>query len=289
MLHRRAAKAIAFNLRKLVWRSGVALVAACTHEDIAADLQPEVIVRLQGGGRFELERRQPRRRAISFARRLRIEPGRKADYGAFRPMHYRCGEELGFVDKVFVLREGAAGEPLGVVVYAHGPMQLSLRNRATGGRFVGNPERLNRELRILRRLVIHPDVRGCGLGHWLVRQTLPMVGVPYVECLANMGRINPVFEKAGMERIGLCPLPRDRQRAVAELRGLGVGPLDPDLAEQISRRPAVRRLVRAVVLGWLQATTGGGQRRLAHQTARGLAMTFRQLAGSRPVYYLWRR
>jgi ABC-type branched-subunit amino acid transport system ATPase component/GNAT superfamily N-acetyltransferase len=296
VLHRRAAKAIAYNLRKLVGQSdgagdsrGLMLVAACTHEDIAADLQPDMTVRLQGGGRYVVSESAPRRKPISFFRRLRIERGRKADYEAFGAMHYRCTEELGFVDKVFTLRDGVGGEALGVVVYAHGPMELSLRNRATNGRFVRNPGRLNREVRILRRLVIHPDVRGCGLGHWLVRETLGMVGVPYVECLANMGTVNPVFERAGMERIGECPLPPGRQKMWQQLERLKVDPLTEDFAEQVKRRPAVRRVVRQVVFDWLRATTGGGEKRVARWGPEALAVTFRQLVGSRPVYYLWRR
>ena len=52
-------------------------------------------------------------RPISFHRRLRIEPGRKRDYEAFAGMHYRATDELGFVDKVFVMRDGRAGDLLG--------------------------------------------------------------------------------------------------------------------------------------------------------------------------------
>ena len=46
-------------------------------------------------------------------------------------VHYREADELGFVDKVFVLRERGSGERLGIVVYAHPPLELALRNRAT--------------------------------------------------------------------------------------------------------------------------------------------------------------
>jgi len=296
VLHRRAAWAISFNLRKLLSRrqaesaSGApAMVAACTHEDIAEDLQPDVTVRLLGGGRYVVQERRVKDRSISFLRRLRIERGRKADYEAFAEMHYRSTDELGFVDKVFVLRDGVGGEPLGVVVYAHGPLELSLRNEATGGRFIRNPRRLNREVRILRRLVIHPDVRGCGLGHWLVSQTLGMVGVPFVECLANMGSVNPVFERAGMERIGQCAVPAGRERLWRELRRLKVDPLGTDLVDQVKRRPVVRRLARRVLADWLRATTAGGERRVVRWGPEAVAVMFRQVVGSRPVYYLWRR
>ncbi len=288
-LHRRAAKAISFNLRKLVTRDQLSIVLACSNEDVVTDLQPDTIVWFFGGGHCEVEARRPHRGPISFRRRLVIERGSKRDYVQFSTMHYRASDELGFVDKVFVLRDSRLSDLLGIVVYSHGPVELALRNRATGGRFSRNVARLNRQCRILRRLVIHPDVRGCGLGHYLVRKTLPQVGTPYVECLAAMGEDNPVFEKAGMTRIGQCELSKDRKQALEELRRRGVDPFARDFPLQVCRRRRVREIVSRVVYCWYQATTAGGKRRVARQSPELLAQTFRNLIGARPVYYLWRR
>ncbi|HUU95999.1 MAG TPA: hypothetical protein VM487_09675 [Phycisphaerae bacterium] len=288
-LHRRAARAIAFNLRKLTTRRNLNLVIATSNEDVLPDLQPDTTVHMQADGRHQIIDHQPVRRAISFARRLRIEPGRKRDYAAFAAMHYRSTDELGFVDKVFVLREGVGGHPCGIVVYSHPPLELSLRNRATDGRFIRNPTLLNREVRILRRLVIHSDLRGCGLGHWLVSRTLPQVGTRFVECLASMGMVNPVFEKAGMKRLGQCAPTPEQARALADLSRAGVDPFGRDFDLQVCRRPRIRRIVSAFVYAWYRATTGGGTRRVIRQTPQTLAQTFRGLIGSRPVYYLWSR
>ena len=289
ILHRRVAKAIAHNLGKLARRRGMMVVIATSHDDLARDLQPDIVVQLVGGGQHRLTRHQPENRPLSIARRFCVERGAKADYEVFAPMHYRHRDELGFVDRVFVLREGVGGEPLGIAVYAHGPLELNLRNRATRGRFRRNPRRLNRELRILRRLVIHPDIRGCGVGHWLMRKTLPMAGVPCVECLATMGRINPVFEKAGMQRIGVCAAPPGQERLLSWLRQHGADPLGPDFERQVRRRREIRNAVADVVRRWYQATTGVKRDRVVGQSPRLLAQTFRQLAWSRPVYYLWHR
>ena len=54
-----------------------------------------------------------------------------------------------------------------------------------------------------------------------------------------------------------------------------------------SRRPALRRLVTDAVYDWYRASTGGGESRVLRQSPRYLAETFRQMLGSRPVYYLW--
>lgn len=288
-LHRRLAKAIAYNLRKLVSRHRLSLVVACSDDDILTDLQPDVAVRLFGQGRHEVVERKPKHRDISFSRKLVIEEGGKRDYDAFAAMHYKATDELGFVDKVFVMREGRSGELLGIVVYSHGPLELALRNQATGGRFTRDPDRLNREVRILRRLVVHPDVRGCGLGHRLVRDTLPLVGTRFVECLASMAAVNPVFEKAGMTRVGTCAMPDNRARILDELHRLDVDPFARDFVLNVSRRPRVRGLIAGLVYQWYQATTAGGEKRVTRQSPEFLAQTFRGLVGSRPVYLLWER
>jgi len=288
-LHRRAAKAIAYNLRKLVTRRRLCVVLALSNDDVLGDLQADVTVRLGGNGCSQVVRTKPRRRAISLWRGLVIEQGRKRDYLEFAAMHYRATDELGFVDKVFVLREKTGGERLGIVVYSYGPAELSLRNQATAKRFCRNPRLLNRELRILRRLVVHPDVRGCGLGYRLVRKTLPLVGTRYVECLAAMGQVNPVFEMAGMQRIGLCPAPRAQADAVAGLRALDVDPFAHDFELKVCRSPRVRSVVARLVYQWYRATTIGGEGRVSRQSPQFLAQVFRSLVGSRPVYYLWDR
>jgi GNAT superfamily N-acetyltransferase len=219
---------------------------------------------------------------------LRIVPGGKRDYEAFAAMHYRATDELGFVDKIFVLQERASGT-LGIVVYAHAPLELSLRNQATNGWFSRNPHRVNQSLRILRRLVIHPDLRGCGLGHHLVRRTLPRVGVEFIECLATMGEFNPVFEKAGMRRVGQYPVSKERNEALLALHRLGVDPNAREFVIQVCRSPQVRAIVYGVVARWYASTTGAGERRALRQPPELLAQTFRGLVGARPVYYLWRR
>jgi ABC-type dipeptide/oligopeptide/nickel transport system ATPase subunit/GNAT superfamily N-acetyltransferase len=286
-LHRRAAKAVAFNLRKLITRRNLTIALASSHEDIVEDLQPDTVVHLLGCGRHTKVMRPPCETDISFANQLIIERGSKRDYDEFAAMHYRVTDELGFVDKVFVIREGPCGDRLGIVVYAHGPLELSMRNQATNGKYVRNPTAVNRDFRILRRLVVHPDVRGCGIGHRLVRETLAKVGTRYVECLAAMGAVNPVFEKAGMRRIGTCPMPKSRTEIIKELRHANVDPWGPEFVHEVSRKRRIRRIVARFVYQWYQATTAGGERRVARQSPQALAMTCRGLLGAQPVYYIW--
>ena len=290
VLHRRAAKALALNLRKLVTRRGLTAVVAASNPDIVADLRPDVCMKLGAAEGVAVSTNSASGLpGFSGRRRMRVEPGSRRDYDAFAAMHYRSTDELGFVDRVFVLRDGTGGDLLGIVVFAHSPLELNLRNQATGGAYVRDPAGVNRDFRILRRLVIHPDVRGCGLGHWLVRKTLPQVGTRYVECLAGMGAFHPVFDKAGMRRVGQYDTPPKCRAALLALKELGVDPLGGEFPRQVARRRDVRAVVAGVVRDWYAGTTGGGEIRVQRQSPEFLARAFRGLIGSRPVYYLWER
>ena len=290
VLHRRLARSMAFNLRKLASRCSLALVLAAAQDDVVGELAPDTVIRLgEGDPEVTLHDMERRRPTSSLARRFRIARGTLRDYALFAPMHYRKRDNLGFIDRVFVLREGAQGPIAGIVVYGRPSLELTLRNLATGNRFRKDPGRLNRELRVLKRLVIHPDLRGCGLGRYLVERTLPQAGTRFVECLATMGAVHPVFDRAGMRRIGTVRAPASRDDAVGKLARMGVDPLDADFASHVRRRPTVRRIVSESVRAWYRSTTACGEGRIARQTATTLAQTFRQLAGSQPVYFLWAR
>ena len=62
-------------------------------------------------------------------------------------------------------------------------------------------QKLNKKLSIINRVVIHPKYRTIGLGVKLIRETLPIVGTPYVEMIAVMAKYSPFAEKAGMKNI----------------------------------------------------------------------------------------
>lgn len=285
LLHPRLGSAVAINLRKLVSRLRLTLVIATTQAPLVSLLRPDVLLRLgEGEPRVEIA---PRPVPRPF-RGATIEPGTLRDYAAFGTMHYRQADHLGFVDRVFVLRERPGGAALGVVVYGMPPIELALRNAVTEGRFVRNPRRLNRELRTLRRLIIHPDVRGCGLGHYLVRNTLRRADVRFVESLAAMGAVNPVLERAGLVRVGPVAVPRGRLALIERMRRLRVNPFAPHLAERIARTPRVREMVLATIRDWRRATASSPAT-YERQDADRLAAVFRQIVGRPPIYFLWDR
>ncbi len=84
-LDRTLAKVVAFNLRKLATRSGVGVLCATTHEDIADDLNPDIHVRCRGDGEIEVERRTVKKKrspsSASFGSRTAPDPTGRTSLG----------------------------------------------------------------------------------------------------------------------------------------------------------------------------------------------------------------
>jgi len=187
------------------------------------------------------------------------------------------------------------GEPIGVVVYAYAMNACALRNEATGGRYAGRLTAsarralLNREMRVMQRLVIEPRFRGLGLAAFLLRETMPLLGVRLVECLAVMGGYSGFLQKAGFVCVGRIGLPRIGRRLLAALaahemdRSVLHTPqlLERALAERIGREPDVERLLRE---WWRQRVyiKGGAAK---FDLARAAARLSGELT-SRPFYFI---
>lgn len=95
--------------------------------------------------------------------------------------------------------------PIGICVFIAPPKTLSQRNRFFGRS--GKWERLsmrtlNSQLITLSRVVLHPTFRGAGIASQFVKRACELTQYPWVETLAQMGHINPFFERAGFLRIG---------------------------------------------------------------------------------------
>ncbi len=201
-LDRTLAKVVAFNVRKLVTRTGVGLLAATTHDDVTDDLDPDVLVRCRGDGHVEAERRVRQRRRVSFAGELWVSDGTAADWPYFARWHYR-GHRLAFVKRVVLLWHGA--EPVGVCAFATPAASLSLRSRFFGLSDPRSPvalAALNERLWLLQRVVLHPTYRGAGIASAFVRRACELCPVDWIETLTAMGRANPFFERAGFVKVG---------------------------------------------------------------------------------------
>lgn len=96
--------------------------------------------------------------------------------------------------------------PIGICVFGAPARALGLRHRFFGmrGRLDSlRLKRLNEQLWVLSRVVLHPTYRGAGLAADFVRASCASCPVPWIETLSVMGHLNPFFEKAGFRRVGV--------------------------------------------------------------------------------------
>jgi GNAT superfamily N-acetyltransferase len=145
------------------------------------------------------------RGALDTSDSLVVERGNRADWLALAPLHYRSAS-TGPVAAIF--RAVLGGRTVGVAVYAYPALHSSVRNRIFEGRYRGRltaRERrmlLNREIRTLRRVAVDPRHRRRGIAARLIRETLPQLGVPFVECVSAAAAGSRFLEDAGFVNAG---------------------------------------------------------------------------------------
>jgi ABC-type transport system involved in cytochrome c biogenesis ATPase subunit/N-acetylglutamate synthase-like GNAT family acetyltransferase len=208
-LDRVMAKIIAYLFQKVARKLGNTVVVATTHDDLGEDFQPDVIVEKSFESDVRAVRNEVHPKPCSIFERVRVEKGSIEDYEKLKRFHYRSKNEKGSaglrIKDCYRLLLG--DDLIGVVIYSRSYLNLKPRNLVFGERYVFTPgdlhkaRMINEEIARISRVVIHPKLRGIGLGEFLVRETLPRVDAKVVEVLAIMAKYNPFFEKAGMLRV----------------------------------------------------------------------------------------
>lgn len=235
----------------------------------------------------------------TLAEELVVEPGTRAEYGALAHYHYRDAA-LGPVAAIFTIRHrGVAAamygrQPLGVLVATMPAANLALRTIATGGRLRRTDRReelraVNASVRCIARVIVEPAYRGVGIGTRLVREAIARLPVPFVEALAVMGHVHPIFERAGMTAYR-GPTPARCVRLMRTLESLGIDGrmrLDPDAAHE--RIETLHAHDRERIDAEFRRFLGpyGKRRRMAHGPER-TRFILSHLT-ERPIYYLYEK
>ena len=163
--------------------------------------------------------------------RLVLERGTGRDYPALAAFHYAAGPPATWAG-VWVVRyverraglfdcgsDGAIPARTPTRRHAHAPIQPAPRVVAVGVLSYPVPscrprqrwfalgasrkENLtfaNANLRTISRVVVHPQFRSLGLSTLLVRCLCEHCDTRYVEAIARMGHVHPLFARAGMTR-----------------------------------------------------------------------------------------
>jgi len=215
-LDRDTAKIVAYNLQKLARQQGKAVLAATTHTDLFEDLSPSVYIYKKFGKEIDI-RYYPNQPAkeCSLVKEMRIEEGTTEDWRKLAGFHYRSHKIAG-PRRIFSLKRG--DELCGVIVYTYPPPTCFGRRLVLPKMSM---KELNEKVSTISRVVVHPKYRTIGLGSKLVKETLPLVGTPYVEMPAVMAKYNPFAEKAGMQKIAEQPPPKQALAIAKTLQKLG--------------------------------------------------------------------
>lgn len=163
-----------------------------------------------------------RRREEKEAGELVFSRGTIADYERFAALHYRA-ERPAFVSDVFVLK-GIKGEDAGMVTYSYAPANCAARNRVFVELPAGRSERLravNELFRIVSRVILLPEYRGCGLAAMLLRQSAGFVDAACIEALSASEAGAKLFERAGFTR-SECPESPQKKRLIKLLGECGM-------------------------------------------------------------------
>ncbi len=149
-------------------------------------------------------------RGCTVTRHLEIVRAGPGEYDYLGMFHYRqsvaCPHAAIYAMKDTHPARARVAPVVGVIVYTMPTAHVELRNVATGGVFCGFGDRrlqlqmVNKYIRCISRVIIEPRYRGLGLASQLVAETMPKLGVPFIEAMAVMGMVHPFFEKAGMKR-----------------------------------------------------------------------------------------
>ena len=175
-LDRDTAKAVAYCMQKYIRRTNRRLIVATAHDDLAKYLRPDIVIKGKSyPSRFTVERNSWIDSEFPWVVTMRY--GTKMDYRncSLGDLHYKGKYTGGAKEYLFAyINEDIVG------------VLLATYNRASGGRRIS-------------RLVVHPSYRGIGIGRMLVEKYIH--DYPNTDVVAAMGRFNPVFERAGMQRL----------------------------------------------------------------------------------------
>ena len=245
------------------------------------------------------------RTAAALEDSLLLREGDVTDYAALAEHHYLTARPA-TMTRVLVLehaapsisarfgRADAAPALVAVLVESLPPLNSALRDWAMHNRYgslrdlKARAAVLNREIRCISRVVVHPQWRGLGLAVRLVHHALATAITPVTEAFAAMGHVNPFFEKAGMIGHRRAPHAFDRRLLDAmATAGLAASQLTmpATLIAAIAQLTApMRRLITRELVRWHRQTVG--RRRDSGHDLPTIVRAARDRLLLEPVYYV---
>jgi len=140
--------------------------------------------------------------------RFILKSGSRAEYKALERFHYIAGPPATWAqiwtihhERPDELTREARSFPIAIAVVSYPCLNCAARDRALNLSGFPSKKRLrfvNRHIRTVSRLIVHPAYRGLGLASILIKCILDNCATRYTEALATMAKAHPLFRKSGM-------------------------------------------------------------------------------------------
>lgn len=147
-------------------------------------------------------------------RELVVRRGSAGDFNALARYHYRRSRPATWAG-VWAIdwHEGGRVRTVAVGVLSYPLLSVPARHVLLGLGELESSRRIafiNRSIRCISRLVVHPQFRGRGLATLLVRTIRRNCSTRFIEALSLSARDHRLFEKAGLWRVQLLGESNDR-------------------------------------------------------------------------------
>jgi energy-coupling factor transporter ATP-binding protein EcfA2 len=290
------ARVLAQNLRRIAVRDNLRLAVSTHRLEVLPCLAPDLLLEVDGA--YTLARQVPASRDV--ADEIEIARGCLRDYARFERWHYLGPGRPGPTSDVFVaMHEGRA---VGIALFGYPHLLIAARSQAMpqfapASVLNEGAAGLNRDVRLLQRVVVDPRFRGIGVSRRLIRHGLENVNARYVECIAQMGEFSDFLLAAGFERAGEVAPPATVRSLLKFVVEHGIE-LD-QLLQPRDRRACLKnlpeaqaarllRLLHAVARSRIQ-TGFGSLRRSRRAVCEPLLRKALARLHARPSYFLWTR
>ena len=143
-------------------------------------------------------------RAVYICGLLNVDCGLLKDRGGLqRSTFHNQRATFHTQQSTFHNQQSARVIAVGVLSYPTPAHRVRDRVLGLGGPRYGHKLRfINLHVRTISRVIVHPQFRGLGIASALVRRICEDCPTRYVEAIAAMGEVHPLFEKAGMRKVG---------------------------------------------------------------------------------------
>lgn len=208
-LDRITARAVAWATQRALRRRGRGALLVTSHDDLVDDIAPDILVNVGWDSEPRVtfaERRPP---CSTVDDDITYRRGDAGDWSRLKHLHYAAGDPA-TVHSYHVLECVDMDAPAAIAVISYPDLHSAARNLATDDAYKigGNRERaqrLNREVLKLSRVVVTPELRGCGLARRLVGEIWDRLECRYLECVTAMGRFSKWLEHSGFREVPQTP------------------------------------------------------------------------------------